>query len=146
VDKKLDRKRLAVLTAAGLAVATMCAGVAFAFSGNDSEHPKRDTVPVGQLVEVPTSSAPTNSTEPQAVATDPTKKDTAAVPNQPAPQTVQQPAPANEPTNTPPPATTMPTGENGAPLNPAPAPAPPPPAGNPGGYVPEPNPTAPTTR
>jgi hypothetical protein len=141
VDRKLDRKRLGVLTAAGLGVATLCGGVAFAFSGGTDEQPTRDTLPVGQLVDVPVSSAPSSSVEPPAVVADPIQKDTAvnAPAQQPAPQTAQQPATADDPTTTPaPPATTMPTGENGAPLNPAPAPPPPPPAGNP-------NPTATTS-
>lgn len=126
MDKKLGRKQLGALTAAGLVVATLCAGVAFVFTGGSSEQPKRDTVPVGQLVDVTVSSTPSSSTELPAVAADPIQKDT-AVPNQPAPQqTVQQPAPA--PANQPP-ADTEPTHPPFVPTSPGEtAPEPPAPA------------------
>lgn len=124
MDKKLDTKRLGVLTAAGLGVATLCAGIAFAVSGGGNEQPERDTVPVGQLVSTPDSTPPSSSSEPPAAVVADPPKDTATVTNPPVQQPAPQPAPANEPATTPP--TTMPTGENGAPLNPAPAPSQPP--------------------
>lgn len=138
---KLDRRQLGVLTAAGLGVSTLCAGVAFALTtGTSNEEPKRDTVPVGQLVDAPVSSSPSSSIEPPAVAADPIQKDT-AVPNQPAPKTAQQPAPAaaDDPTPSPslPPAVQPPATET---------PAPPPPMTPPGNPNGAPNPVpAPTT-
>jgi type IV secretory pathway VirB10-like protein len=131
---QVDKKQISALATAGVVVATMAALGATLLSSSAAEAPATDTVPVGQLVEVPTSSAPTISTEQHEVASEPIQKDTAvnAPAQPPAPQTVQAPvqqpdvdngpaaeAPA-EPTFTHPPY--EPTGPGDT------APAPPPPA------------------
>jgi hypothetical protein len=111
---KVDRKQLGIITAAGLAIATVCAGVALAVSGGQADAPARDTLPVGQLVDVPVSSEPVSSSaEPPAVADADTSQKDAVVPNQPAPP-VQPPAVANDdpaPTTNPAAPTTNPAGE-----------------------------------
>lgn len=133
------KKQASVLAAAGVVVATMAAVGATLLSSTGGEPPARDTVPAGQLISTPASTAPTSSTELQAAVASNSQKDT-AVTNPQAPQTVQQPVPANEPVDAQP--DPMPTGDNGAPLNPPPPP-PAPPGTNPNG-VPNPDP-APTT-
>jgi outer membrane biosynthesis protein TonB len=110
------KNQAAVLTAAGLAVATVFAGAAFALSSSSTEQPERNTVPVGQLVDEPVSSAPSSSVEPPAVVADPAPKDTPVTnppAQQPAPQPVQQPAsePTNDNPTTTPPVATNPAGE-----------------------------------
>jgi hypothetical protein len=117
----VEKKQVSAIAAVGVVVTVAAIGAAL-LSSSAAETPTRDTVPVGQLVEVPTSSAPTSSAEPQAVVVDPNPKDTAvnAPAQQPAPQTVQAPAPAvNDdpvpPTTEPVPPSTNPAGEVTAP-------------------------------
>lgn len=118
----MDKKQVSALSAAAVVVATMAAVAATLLSASGDPAPRRDTVPVGQLVDVPVSTTPGSSLVPPAVVTEPVQKD-AIVTNPPAPQTAaQQPAPATEepaePTHPP----FVPTTEGET------APAPPPPA------------------
>jgi hypothetical protein len=109
-----NRKQLAVLTAAGLAVATVCAGVALAFTGGSAEQPERDTVPIGQLVDVPASDSPvTSSSEPSTETVTPDAEDT-TVPNQPVPTAQQQPPAVANDDPAPPVGTTAPPATNAA--------------------------------
>lgn len=130
----MDKKQGGVIAAVGVVVATMAAVGAILLSGASAEVPARDTVPVGQFVDVLTSTAPTSSVEPLAVVAGPNLEDTAVadapVP-QPAPQTIQasaqEPVAGNDPATEVPaePTFTHPPYEPTGPGDTAPAPPPP---------------------
>lgn len=128
----MAKRQVAALAAAGVVFATMAGVTAFLVSGATNEQPARDTVPVGQLVDAPTSIAPSSSAESPVVVADPNLKDTAvAEAPQPAPQTAQappqQPPADNGPVDDPPaePTFTHPPYEPTGPGDTAPAPPPP---------------------